>query len=195
MSGVDTRAFTPRERLESDAEGIIRQFYMGIAWSASCVESLLPAASLTVTGDDRPDAWRRTVTTRVRALLSSTKKYEILAKSVAPIAGYFNTNGGFSKTGDPYKLAYWYGIELAKELNKVSAHDAMVALVATIELLNHFLLATKGKKPSMNREMIGKIQKSIAEERWEKDFGAYGIYFAFKSLAKAESQIPPQLSQ
>ena len=183
MVGV-TENFSPRERLESDAEGILRQLQKGVPWSTRCVEKLLPKEALTVAGDTRHDAWRQTVKTRVSSVFNGDRKYEILARTVAPIAHYINTNNGWSTTGDPYKLAYWYGVELAKELCKVSPYDSMVAMIATVETLNNFLIATRGRNPSLNSQMMDKIHRSIVEERWEKDFGAHGIYFTFKGLAK-----------
>lgn len=180
-----TENFNPRERLESDTEGILRQFLHGVPWCVRQVERLLPDGVAVVVGDTRPDAWRQTIKTYVSSVFYGNKKYEILTRTVAPVVQYITSNDGWSATGDPYKIAYWYGVELSKELHKVSPHAAMVAMVATVELLNSFLSASKGK-PHLHEQMMSKIRKSIVEERWQTDYGLYGIYFTFKGLAKAD---------
>lgn len=185
MSTVSTEFFSPKERLESDGDGIIRQFVKGIPWCTSCVEKLLHPSALVVPGDNRPDAWRQSVKTRVTSFLSSPQRYEVLSRTVSPISHYITTNNGWSTTGDPYKLAYWYGVELAKELRAVSPFDGMVAMIATVETLNNFLHASNGKRPVMHSQMMDKIHRSIVRGSWESEFGAHGLYFAFKALAKS----------
>jgi hypothetical protein len=180
-----TENFEPRKRLESDFDGIVRQLFQGVPWSVSCVEKLLPPEVLIVPNDNRVDAWRQTLKTRVSSVLQSERRYEILKRVTAPVANYLNNNGGWSHTGDPYKLAYWFGVELAKELQKISPHDAMVAMVATVELLNLFLKTSKNK-PTLDEAMILKIRKSVVDGRWTQDFGEYGIYFTFKALSKVK---------
>lgn len=187
MTNLQQEDFDPRKILESDAEGILRQFLKGAPWCVSVLEKLLKPESLVVVGREKElDAWRKSTTTRVCSVLyNPVLKWELMSKAAPAIDNYVTLNKGWSKTADPYKIVYWYGVEFAKELAKTSKHDAMVALIATVELLNSFLRCSG--KPTLHREMMEKLHRSIAEDRIGKEFGEHGIYFVFKSLAKVAS--------
>lgn len=173
--------FDPQQLLASDAEGILKQFHNGVPYALKqqrehCSSFVKPTTLGAMTSYSEESI---ACINRIKAAIEN-RKSELLQTAVAGIFGYLTSHKIKSQSGDPFKLAYWFGLTLASKLH--DELDRKVALILTTCVLDLFCETDCGHR--MPADLRAKMFMSIADGTSSADFGLLGLYFPFKVIAK-----------
>ena len=175
----------PERFLKEDTEHLISQFFMGVPHALKRHRSVLPPSPRLTSSDESKYAEASIeCINRVRAAIDMYRD-ELMRQAGAEILTYLTQYSVRSKSCDPLKLAYWFGLALASKVGQHHELDKKVVLILTIWILDMFCEWDSGK--SLPEDMRAKLDMSISHGKNTSDFGEYGVYFAFKVVSKLET--------
>ncbi len=169
-------------RLKNDTENIIRQFFQGVPYSLARHREFSPAPPrLTIADESKYSEESLACIVRIRSAIE-TYRDDLMRQAAADILTYLTRYSVGSKSGDPLKLAYWFGLALAAKVGQHNELDRKVVLTLTVWILDIFCFWHCEK--TLPEDMRSKLDMSISQAENKNDFGGYGIYFSFKVLSK-----------
>lgn len=170
------------KQLQEDAENIVRQFFSGVPHALKIHRNASPPPSITTLADD--NKYKEESFSCIERIRLSIENFraELLEQAASDILAYLTRFKIRSKSCDPLKLAYWFGLALSNKVGEHSDFDKKVVLTLTTAILNMFCEWHNGK--TLSNDLKTKLDISIAQNKNNEDFGVYGIYFTFKAIAK-----------
>lgn len=100
----------------------------------------------------------------------------LFTNTLNDILEYCKINRVYIQDFDDYKITYFMGVRLTKKT------DNSEYLISTLKILD--ILVKKDSNNFIDENMIQKIILNIQANKWEDNYGKYGIYSIFKSCSK-----------
>lgn len=170
------------QRLQEDTEKILEQFFSGIPYALKRHrEFSLPTPKTTLGEVHKHDDESLSCIARIRSAIEEYRD-ELMQQASADIYSYLTRLKVRSKSGDPFKLTYWFGQALASKVGEQHDLDRKVVLTLTVLFLD--MMCDWHCETKLPDEMLSKLILSISQGKHQEDFGQFGIYFSFKAISK-----------